>query len=217
MKPDLFPETLLVNINAGHTQTTSMKLAEYFHKRHDHVMRDIEQLLADLTVIPFNAPNFGDISGLNFELTEYLDSRKRVQKMYLLTYADFSLVTMGFTGIKALRWKVDFITAFNQMEAQLQSHIKREASALHQLRPLLAPVVTATEQGLRRAVMHEKVKATLLAEGVNLSAWCRDHNLKYEIVRDVLRGKLKGNRGESHRAAILLGLKPNPVTHRFTP
>jgi phage regulator Rha-like protein len=46
----------------------------------------------------------------------------RTQKEYLLTRDGFSLVVMGFTGQKALQWKLKYIEAFNKMEAQLKGN-----------------------------------------------------------------------------------------------
>ena len=59
-------------------------------------------------------------------------------------------------------------------------------------------------------------RAELRALGVNLRAWCRDRHLSYHAVRDVLRGRSKAVRGEAHRAAVLLGLKPDPATLKLT-
>lgn len=47
---------------------TSQQVAEIFGKRHDHVLRDIEQILTQVPEI------FGR---LNFELSEYTDSTGR--------------------------------------------------------------------------------------------------------------------------------------------
>ncbi|MFA7269847.1 MAG: hypothetical protein WC073_10925 [Sterolibacterium sp.] len=52
----------------------------------------------------------------------------------------------------------------------------------------------------------------LRAEGIALSTLCRENNVNYQAARDLLCGKLAGHRGEAHRAAILLGLKPDPKT-----
>jgi len=48
------------------------------------------------------------------------------------------------------------------------------------------------------------------ANGISISEWCRYYNLNRYTVVDLLRGNLKGHRGGAHRAAILLGLKPDP-------
>ena len=40
--------------------------------------------------------------------------------MYEMDRDGFSLLAMGFTGEKALRWKLEYINAFNVMEAELK-------------------------------------------------------------------------------------------------
>ena len=40
--------------------------------------------------------------------------------MYEMDRDGFSLLAMGFTGEKALRWKLDYIKAFNAMEKELK-------------------------------------------------------------------------------------------------
>lgn len=48
--------------------------------------------------------------------------------------------------------------------------------------------------------------------GICLSHWARHFDLHRFDVIDLLRtGKLKGNWGRAHRAAVLLGLKPTPT------
>lgn len=53
-------------------------------------------------------------------------------------------------------------------------------------------------------------RAELAAKGINLRELCAANNINYQTVRDILRGRSKGRRGEAHRAAVFLGLKPNP-------
>lgn len=43
--------------------------------------------------------------------------------------------------------------------------------------------------------------------GVAVSAWSRQNGFKAYQVRDILRGKTKGNFGESYKIAVALGLK----------
>lgn len=40
--------------------------------------------------------------------------------MYIMNRDGFSLLAMGFTGKKALEWKLKYINAFNEMERQLR-------------------------------------------------------------------------------------------------
>ena len=139
MNPDLFPETLLVDVVNGYTFTTSRKVAEHFHKLHKNVMQSIGIMEC--------SPEF---SRLNFQPSTYTSKRKKSYPMYHITRDGFAFLSMGFTGKEAAFWKESFLAAFNQMETELKARVTREAAALHQLRPLLAPVVAGTEQGLRR-------------------------------------------------------------------
>lgn len=53
-------------------------------------------------------------------------------------------------------------------------------------------------------------RAELAAKGINLRELCAVNHINYQTARDILRGRSKGRRGEAHRAAVFLGLKPNP-------
>lgn len=89
--------------------TTSLQVAQNFEKRHDNVLRDIENLHKDVL-------NFEEMF---IESTE-LDSYGRDRRIYYMNRDGFSLLAMGFTGKKALQFKLKYIDAFNQMEKQLQ-------------------------------------------------------------------------------------------------
>ena len=89
--------------------TTSMLIAEMFGKRHDNVVRDIRELLASLPQQDL----------LIFEEKLLKDSYGRLQPGYEINRDGFSLLAMGFTGKKALEWKVKFLRAFNLMEQTL--------------------------------------------------------------------------------------------------
>lgn len=51
-----------------------------------------------------------------FEKTTYISTRGREENEYLMDRDGFSLLVMGFTGKKALEWKLKYIDAFNKME-----------------------------------------------------------------------------------------------------
>lgn len=86
----------------------------------------------------------------NFALSTYLDSTGRSLPEYRLTHDGFALLAMGFTGREALAWKIAFLQAFNALEAELHARTARFATALDQVRPMLRPVVEATEAGYSR-------------------------------------------------------------------
>ena len=84
---------------------TSLDVAKVFGKRHDHVLRDIENILNDLREIGTSndIPNFGEV--VRISKTRNPKNGKLVNRkmpMYNLTRDGFSLLAMGFTGRKAL-------------------------------------------------------------------------------------------------------------------
>ncbi|WP_298783013.1 Rha family transcriptional regulator [uncultured Campylobacter sp.] len=88
--------------------TTSLSVAAVFEKRHDNIIAQIRALPSD---------NF---TALNFKVSEYVDTTGRKLPMYKITRDGFSLLVMGFTGERAYRWKIEFIAAFNKMEAMMR-------------------------------------------------------------------------------------------------
>lgn len=148
---DLFPETLLVNLDHGHSFTTSRKVAAHFGKNHQHVLRSIKALLAEISLSNFGLP---DSIGLrNFAESSYTDQRGKTYPEYRLSRDGFSLLAMGFTGREALAWKLKFLEAFNAMETELHARTQRFAAALDQVRPNLRPVVEGTQGGLNRTAI----------------------------------------------------------------
>lgn len=57
-----------------------------------------------------------------------------------------------------------------------------------------------------------KKRAELRAHGINLREFCDQRGISYQAARELLIGKSKGHRGEAHKAAVALGLKPDPTT-----
>ena len=86
----------------------SLQVAEKFEKRHDRVLRAIDNLLVTL-------PKNGETSKM-FILSKRKADDGQFHRMYLMNRDGFSLLVMGFTGKKALEWKLQYIKAFNQME-----------------------------------------------------------------------------------------------------
>lgn len=106
------PDLELVN---GVPVVNSLKIAECFGKQHQHVLRDIKALQADLP---------GDFNASNFGLVEYLDAKGEKRPAFNLTRDGFTLLAMGFTGKQALAWKLRYIEAFNAMEGRLLAQQK---------------------------------------------------------------------------------------------
>jgi Rha family phage regulatory protein len=131
----------------GQPFTTSRAVAERFGKRHKDVLKAINNLLAALP-----DPEFGR---RNFAPSSYLNEQNKVQPEYRLTHDGFAFLAMRFTGAEAMAWQIAFLQAFNALEAELHAKTERFAHALDQVRPMLRPVVEATEAGRSRADIAE--------------------------------------------------------------
>lgn len=91
-------------------RVNSLYVAEQFGKRHDNVINDIRKI---------TAPNSGlseNFIVLNFKDIKYKDSRGRTQKAYAMTRDGFTMLVMGYTGAKAMKFKELYIKRFNEME-----------------------------------------------------------------------------------------------------
>lgn len=89
--------------------TTSLKIAEKFDKEHAHVLRDIRDMECSDT---FRESNFG--------LSSYKSEQGKTLPMYEVTRDGFTLLAMGYTGKEAMKFKEDYINAFNAMENELK-------------------------------------------------------------------------------------------------
>ncbi|EHG5469588.1 single-stranded DNA-binding protein [Campylobacter coli] len=84
--------------------------------------------------------NFGE-TYRNTEIRGFgkVKGKTRKDRCYNLTRDGFSLLAMGFTGKKALQFKIAFINAFNEMEKLLQKEIKSPNKYLTDLMELIYP------------------------------------------------------------------------------
>lgn len=103
----------LVEISSGVPTTTSLAVAQKFGKRHDNVVRDIRKLASQLPVDYL--PNFEEV------ISTFENGKGGTQQApaFRITRDGFTLLAMGFTGKKALQFKLDYIDAFNRMERAL--------------------------------------------------------------------------------------------------
>ena len=102
--------TLGIIIENNRPVVSSRKVAEIFEKEHRRVLQDIREL------------SCGDDFRLhNFVQSSYINSQDKEQPEYLMTRDGFTLLAMGFTGAKAMQWKIKYIEAFNKMEAELRN------------------------------------------------------------------------------------------------
>ena len=103
-------DIILENRN-GKILVSSLDVAEKFGKRHDSILRDIDNLISDSTKV------WSEM----FIESSYKNERGKIYRCFDMNRDAFSLLCMGFNGKKALEWKLKYIDAFNKMEEKLKS------------------------------------------------------------------------------------------------
>jgi gp16 family phage-associated protein len=56
-----------------------------------------------------------------------------------------------------------------------------------------------------------QVRAEFDRKGVSIASWAREHKVSRSLVYEILAGRKKCIRGNSHRVAVLLGLKDGEI------
>lgn len=90
--------------------TSSLQVAETFDKEHSKVMRAIEGIAKN-----------GDTHQMFLKSSHINDQNGQSYPMYYMNRDGFTLLAMGFTGKKALKFKMQYIEAFNKMEDQIKT------------------------------------------------------------------------------------------------
>lgn len=134
--------------------TTSLMVAQKFGKEHKHVLESIRNLLVENSAHVDNQ----EINNM-FALTEWdipLNSGTTVTRkspVYVMNRDGFTLLVMGFTGKKAMKFKIDYIKAFNEMEAK----IKEFQKPLSQLEILVQSAQALLEQSRRLEKVEQRL------------------------------------------------------------
>lgn len=133
-------DDLVFKSEKGSAVTNSLLVAEKFGKEHRNVLQSIEKLTAENSAVL-----------TMFYKTTYLNTQNKEQPMYIMNRDGFSLLVMGFTGEKALKFKIAFIEAFNQMEEELNNQLPQTY-----LEALKALVVSEEEKQKALSVVSEQ-------------------------------------------------------------
>jgi len=174
-----------VEIINGKPTTTSVEVARVFQKRHDHVLRAIETLLQDLPAD--RLPNFGEtvITRENPSGGAAIAS-----KAYHLTRDGLTMLAMGFTGKKAMAFKVAYVDAFNRMEQALQGKAAATQNNTAAQKPLAFDPTDAAQMRTARAAALDyldKIEQALKTGG----QWSDTGDMD-NILRGILANALTG-------------------------
>lgn len=139
----------LTIINNGQVVTSSLIVAQEFDKNHKHVLEAIDQIMG-------SAENTATL----FQESTYIHPQNNQEyRMFYMNRDGFSLLAMGFTGSKALTFKVEFIQAFNKMEKQIKQQM--DISNLPpELQLMNALVQQMNTQALNQLKLETSIKET---------------------------------------------------------
>lgn len=169
-----------VQMYEGVAIVSSLDVASAFDKRHDHVLRDIRQILADMSDSS-EAPmsETGETAIIN-DLAYFIPAKAErksplngaaiVSDAFLITEEGFALLAMGFTGVKALRTKLTFLEQFSSLKvnykklagyAEELEYLNKRLNILNKnlfgQAAFLRSAAIATNEKCQEALQHAKV------------------------------------------------------------
>lgn len=163
--------------------TTSLKVAESFGKNHRDVLAAIRDLMS-------SAENYAVLKKYFID-GSYTASNGKTNPMYYMNRDGFTLLAMGFTGKKALQFKISYINAFNSMETQIKTGyvipgsyaeaLKLAASQAEQIedmkpKALFADAVATSHTSILIGDLAKLIRQNGVDIGQNrLFAWLREH------------------------------------------
>ena len=135
----------LITVVNGKPVVTSKQIADHFGKTHRHVLRDVAKELETA----------GDFGSEHFGLSSYTSSQNKILPCYEMSRDGFTLIAMGFTGVKAQQWKIKYIEAFNAMERELLNGSAKFGSVMDALNDAC------------RLMESDKQKASVFGQGLH--------------------------------------------------
>lgn len=136
--------------------TDSLQVARNFEKEHKNVLQSIDEIMGV-------AENSADLFHEDFYIHP---QNKQKYRVIYMNRDGFTLLAMGFTGKKALEFKLKYIDAFNQME----NHIKENQLKIPQSPMEILKLVFEVQKETSEMVVDVDNRVTELEENVVLSA-----------------------------------------------
>lgn len=164
----------IVTIVNNQATCLSTDVAQFFGKIHRNVVRDIEDLCSKLPpsrLLNFEQSEISVPSNLN-------NAPARIIKAYRMTRDGFTLLVMGWTGVKALQFKLAWLDAFNKMEALIREGNTAAAKAAE--KPLGYKFTSV-------AKLRKDVQAARMALGLKCEEVGQQVGISLSSVSDFLR------------------------------
>lgn len=187
----------LVVIQNNQIVVSSKDIAEHFGKQHKDVFENIHNILA------------AEKSATKFYQETTHQNRGKDYKAYLMNRDGFSLLAMGFTGKKALQWKLKYIEAFNEMEETLKQGYLEEPvnpSELHCKTYKGVPVITIGDF----AEIVKRTRTSILWQ-------LKDKGLPYQLLeKEEVTAYKHENNIPMHSAVSRLIVFTEPTAYKLT-
>ncbi|EAD1199030.1 Rha family transcriptional regulator [Listeria monocytogenes] len=152
--------TNLVVLQNNQPVTTSLNVAEVFEKKHKHVLEAIDDLRGA-------AENSADL----FQESSYVHPQnKQTYRMIYMNRDGFTLLAMGFTGKRAIEFKLQYINEFNKMENHIKAQLDTSqlSPELQMFNQMFLAVANAEKEAKE---VKEEVKNMKLIFSVNANEW----------------------------------------------
>lgn len=148
----------------GQALTNSLLVAGKFGKKHDNVLKSIRLILNGGVLKNNETPMFEESTYIN-------EQNGQTYPMFIMNRDGFTLLAMGFTGKEAMKFKIDFIAAFNKMETTIKNGLSLKPKSTAEMFALQAQVnleqeqrINAIEQRLDKIDEERKENGRLLLE-----------------------------------------------------
>lgn len=179
----------LVFIEKGQAVTDSITVAEVFGKRHDSVIRDIDNQVEKL--IEAGEKEF---SLHNFVESSYKNERGRAYRKINLTEDAFTLIAMSYITPEAMKFKVKFIQEFKRMRETLMTI----TSPSYMMEDPIARAQKWIEEQKQRLMLEQQVKENepkvtyydLILQSkdvINITQIAKDYGLSGKKLNQILK------------------------------
>lgn len=153
-------QNVVYKTDQGTPVTDSLKVAQVFGKQHKNILQAIRNLIS--TAENSALPRW-------FHESSYVAENGKENPIFIMNRDGFSLLAMGLTGEKAMKFKIGFIDQFNQMEQAIKN-----ASQQHQIPQTFAEALKlaakqAEELEQANKVIEEQRPKALFADAVATS------------------------------------------------
>ena len=175
---------------------TSLEVAETTGKRHDHVIRDIKNIIKHLETV--ETPILGSPIDSYFITDEYTTSQGYQKPMYRLTKKGCELFGTRMTGAKGTRFAAFYVERFNDMETHIKEteQPKVPTTYLEALEALVEKEKEklALEEANKEKQAQLEISNAKIAEYEPKADYVEDFTMQRRYVRDASRYRLRHER-----------------------